>query len=234
LTLSPDRIEITTIYDGALVQVEGDAEPGSQMVVVVRGPDKEEEFNKKVRAGPIWINSGKVHVSGVPALFLSFSPEPVRDILPPETVEEYVLDAQAIKGHMHLDAEGDPIDEDLMADNYLTLKVEGDIYQLHDDTESLALGAGASRFSMELPWPRTAPPADYEVAAYECRDGEVTRTSRTTLTVEKVGVPQRVFDFAMNEASKYGLLAVLIAMCAGFGIDFIVSRTFGAKPKGGH
>ena len=47
-------------------------------MLVIRGPDKEETFNKKVRAGPIWISSGQVHITGVPSLFLSFSPAPVR------------------------------------------------------------------------------------------------------------------------------------------------------------
>ncbi len=234
LTLFPDNIEIRTLYDGAVIRVEGRASAESQVVLVVRGPDKEETFNKKVRAGPIWISSGKVHVSGVPSLFLSYSPEPVRSILPDEAVERYQLDPRAIRHVMHLDAGGDPIDEELMAENYLSLKVNSDIYQVHDDTAPLAVGAGENEFAMEIQWPRTAQPAEYEVAAYECRDGAVTNTSKATLIVKKVGLPAQVYDFAMNHARQYGLLAVIIAMCAGFGIDFVVSKTFGGKPRGGH
>jgi hypothetical protein len=229
LTLSPDLIEIKTIYSGAELRIEGEAQTGSEVVVVIRGPDKEENFNKKVRAGPIWISSGEVHVSGVPALFLSFSPRPVRAMLPEETVERYVLDPDSIKHHMLLDAGGDPIDEDLMAENYLTLKGDNDIYQVHDDSESL-VGGSDGRFALDLHWPQTAQPAPYVISAYECRDGKVVRESRGELDLAKTGIPERISSFANEEAAKYGALAVIIAMCAGFGIDFLAARLFGAKP----
>ena len=50
----------------------------------------------------------------------------------------------------------------------------------------------------------------------------------------KVGVPATLHDFAMNDAAKYGGLAVLIAVLAGFGIDFLVARIFGSKAKAAH
>ncbi len=232
--IEPERVEIKIMYSGAPVRISGTAAEGSQVVVVIRGPDKEETFNKKVRAGPIWISSGQVHVSGVPSLFLSYSPEPVRSILPPEEVERSLLDPEAIRGRMHLDAGGDEIDEDMIRTNYLTLKTDDRIYQVHDQTEGLVPSGQSGEYALEIHWPATAPPASYEVAVYECRDQEIVAQNTGLLVVEKVGLPARLYEFAMNKAPMYGALAVLLAVMAGFGIDFLTARIFGTKPKGGH
>jgi putative transmembrane protein Alph_Pro_TM len=234
LVISPERVEIKTMYSGAPVRISGTAAQGSQVVVVIRGPDKEETFNKKVRAGPIWISSGQVHVSGVPSLFLSYSPVPVRSILPAEEVDRSLLDREAIRGRMHLDAGGDEIDEELIRTNYLTLKTDNQIYQVHDQTEGLVPSGQSGEFALEIYWPPTAPPASYEVAVYECRDQEIVTENTGFLVVEKVGAPAQLYEFAMNRAPVYGALAVLLAVMAGFGIDFLTAKIFGAKSKGGH
>jgi hypothetical protein len=233
LKIEPETVEIKTVYSGAPVRISGAADPGSQIVVVIRGPDKEETFNKKVRVGPIWVSSGQVHVSGVPSLFLSFSLAPVRTLLPPEDVDRNLLDAEAIRNGIHLDAGGDEIDEDVIRGDYLTMKTNGRIYQVHDDTDELAPDQ-SGEFALEFHWPRTAPPATYEVAAYECREGEIVAKSTGVLRVEKVGLPAQLNAFAMERAPLYGAAAVLLAVAGGFGIDFLMAMVFGVKPKGGH
>lgn len=233
LSLSPQQIEIGFFYDGAPVRVEGEAQEGSDVILVVRGSDTEETFNKKVRAGPIWISSGKVRIAGAPSLFLIYSKKPVGQILSAELVTEHQLAPDAIKHHMTIDAGGDVVDEAVIADNYVTMKVEADIYQVHSGDEEGPVVSGGS-FSLDLAWPQTALPADYEVAAYECRDGDVVRISQGSLRLIKAGAPADIYAFAMESSRQYGLLAVLLAVMAGFGIDFLASRIFGRKAKAGH
>jgi hypothetical protein len=233
LSLSPQQIEIGFFYDGANVRVEGEAQEGSEVILVVRGSDTEETFNKKVRAGPIWISSGKVRIAEAPSLFLIYSKNPVESILPAELIARHQLAPDAIKHHMTIDAGGDVIDEEVIGDNYVTMKVEGRIYQVHTGEEEGPAVSNRS-FSLDLRWPRTALPADYEVAAYECRKGQVVRISRGSLRLIKAGLPADIYAFAMENSRQYGLLAVLLAVMAGFGIDFLTSRVFGSKVKAGH
>lgn len=235
LQISPEQIEMGMLYSGGRVRVSGTIEAGSQVVVVARGPEHEEAFNKKVRAGPIWISSGQVHVSGVPSLFLSFASAPVRTLLREEVVDREVLDVAAIRRHMVVDAGDDPVDRDVMTENYVSLKTERETYQVHEDAVELgaAMDAGVP-FSLEFEWPRIAQPQVYSFSAYECRDGQIVRRGGAELNVVKVGMPESIHAFAMNQSVQYGILAVLIAVIAGFGIDFVTTKLFGAKPRGGH
>jgi hypothetical protein len=49
------------------------------------------------------------------------------------------------------------------------------------------------------------------------------------LAVVEVGFPALIARLARDRASLYGIISVIIAMVAGFGIDFIPSRLFKRK-----
>ena len=235
LELSPSRIEVRTFYSGARVRAQGIIRQGSHVLVLAIGGHAEETFNKKVRFGPIWINSGKVHVSRAPSLFLSFSDQPVEEFIRPRDIARYELDEAAIKRRMQIEAEGEEVDVETMKHNYFKLKVEEGVYQIL--TGVVHLGAarnGMVPYSVEFNWPKTAPPAHYEVRAFECRDGVVVATSTAPLEVVEVGFPEVMHNLATNKASLYGVMAVLIAAMAGFGIDFVVTRVFGRKQPTAH
>ncbi|MCP5111225.1 MAG: hypothetical protein GY953_10355, partial [bacterium] len=119
LAVDPSRIEINSFYSGVPVLIEGDVMDGADVVVAIRGDTEDESFNKKVRAGPIWISSGKVHISGAPSLFLTYSGRPLTEVLDREAIEAHALDNEAIMSRLHVDAGGDEVDVDAMCRNYL-------------------------------------------------------------------------------------------------------------------
>jgi len=100
--LTPERIEKHTLFGGVQVRIEGTALPDTKVIVVVRGMDVEEAFNRKGRVGPIWVNVAKLRVYAIPSLFLCFSPEPVAALLKPEYIDKYQLDEAAIKRQMRI------------------------------------------------------------------------------------------------------------------------------------
>ena len=51
--LTPKVIEMGAFYSGKWTRISGVVARGSKAIVVVRGPDTEEVFNRKARAGPI-------------------------------------------------------------------------------------------------------------------------------------------------------------------------------------
>jgi len=120
VNLTPPSIEMGTFYNGADVRIEGLVERGASPVVVVRGAAIKEAFNKKGRSGPIWINAGKVEISGVPSLFLCFTPAPLASILPPESIGRHQLDERALKKGMVI--EPAKMDQEIIRDHYLKLK----------------------------------------------------------------------------------------------------------------
>ena len=223
IRLTPPSIEMGAFYGGSSLRIEGRTERGCAPVVVVRGPEVKEAFSRKGRSGPIWVNAGKLEISGVPSLFLCFSPAPVRSLLSAEAVARGGLDEAALKSRLVI--EPARMDHEVIREHYLKLKAEeGMLGVFPDGVQTGQPGESGVAYSVELQWPRKAPPGTYEVSVYECRDGAIIRHSTAPLRVTPVGFPAALGRLARGHGAAYGVIAVLIAAMAGFGMDFFASR----------
>jgi len=223
--VTPPTVELGTFYGGAKMHVAGMTGAGSKIVVVVRGPSAAEVFNKVGRVGPIWVNTGKVTISAAPSLLLIFSSEPLSTCLNPAAIDQYQLDLGSLKKHMQVETKAP--DRDPIADDFLDYKVHQGNYRI--TSHSVHLGApdqGGLPYSLDFEMPKTASPGKYQVSVLECRNGAVANKSDVDLGVVEVGFPALVARLARERASLYGIISVVIAMVAGFGIDFIASRIF--------
>lgn len=227
--VTPAVIEVRTTYSGAQVEVRGEVRIGARVIVMVRGPAKEEVFNRKRRVGPIWINSGKVRISGLPALLLRYVSDPAGAWLSSDSLRSYQLDESSVMEHVRVDPP-DPAADRLIRADYLAMKAQQGMYLFTDGGVLIAeYGGKRASFTATFQWPRNAPPATYEVGVYEILRGSVARHSSVPLKVVEVGFPAAVFDLATRRAPIYGALAVLVAVLAGFGIDFLATLLFGKR-----
>ena len=223
LKLTPETIEMRAFYSGAWLRIEGTIEAGSQVIVVVRGPEVEETFNVKGRVGPIWINSAKVHISGVPSLFQCFHSAPLDRLLSPQVLAPRQIGYEAIRKQMRIRPPQQ--DRDVVRTSFVTLKTEEHVYRNISNGVQMGQPTPAGvPFRVDFHWPRKAPPATYEVMVYECRDGVIVREAAASLKVVEVGFPAWMASVAREHASLYGGMAVIVAVLAGFGIDFLAVR----------
>ena len=225
--LSPDKIEMGTFYNGAPVRIEGTVPSGSQIIVIVRGPAKDELFNKKGHVGPIWVTVDKIHVTGTPSLFLRFSSADMHSFLDRETIDAYELDELSVKKRMHIrTGKGDPDPQyrEQIEKSYLELKKSDGTYRRVANRVEVTGSGAAEHYVLLFHWPRTASPGPYEVEVYACQNRAVVGRAATTLNLVEVGFPELMVTLAHKHPWWYGLLAVLSAMCAGFGIDAVISR----------
>lgn len=219
--LTPPTIKMGAFFSGATVRVEGEAGRDAQVIVIVKGSGATaESFNVKGRMGPIWVNTGKARISGVPSLFLLFSARPVSDFLGAEAIEKYGLDTAALKKQLQIGPKS--MDRDLIRSNYLKLKTEEGSYRIVSDAVKIGQANGDSvAYAVEFPWPAKAPPGAYQVDVYECQNGSVTREAHTPLQATIVGFPAWMAALANNHASLYGVVAIAVTMIAGFGMNFL-------------
>jgi len=228
--VTPRVIEMDAFYTGANVKVEGMAAPGSKIVVLVTGSESEESFNRKARFGPVWINSGKVRISGVPRLFLRFSPEPVANLLSRETIGGHLLDPTSVMARMCIQpAPPAAADDAAIRRDYLALKQSRGTYTLGDRSVTMGSDADCAWYRLEFHWPKKAPPATYRVHVFEVRNGSIGRQISVPLAVAPAGLPARIANLAEDHAASYGIAAVLIGVLAGFGIDLLATRVFRRK-----
>jgi hypothetical protein len=233
--VTPRVIEVGAFYNGASVRVEGVAAPRSKVIVTVAGSDREERFNRKARFGPVWINAGKVRISGAPSLFLRFSAAPIATLLQRDSVAGRKLDEASVTTRMHIDPPSpDRPGDAALRTTYLALKRTDGIYAFAESGIVMSQSGGDCKYALEFRWPKKAPPAEYEVRAYEVRDGSVIEEASVPLSVLPTGFPAWLAVLAEEHASLYGMAAVVIAALAGFGIDFLTTRIFGKKRSTAH
>ena len=233
LQLSPQTIEMGAFYNGAPIRLEGTVPNGSQVIVIIRGAAKDEVFNKKGRVGPIWINVDKVHVTGTPSLFLRFSSEDMHTFLDRKVIDTFELDELSVTERMHIrTSHGEPsVDyRELIQNSYLELKKKDGTYRRVANRVHTAEVNGTTHYTVLFNWPKTAPPGSYQVEVYACRDRAIVGRSGTVLRLVEVGFPAFIANLAHEHPWGYGLLAVVVAVCAGFGIDAVASRL---RPKRG-
>lgn len=232
LSISPPVIEMTTFYSGADLTVQGFVRPGSKVAVVVRGASLSETFYRKVKVGPIWVTSGKVRISGVPTLFLRFTDGLLREFLAREAIDRYQMDQAAIQRQMEVDPDHD---HETMVASWLSLKAHDGTYGLIRNGVRMGQpGPDGVPFTVAFRWPKKAPPAEYHIDAYECRDRAVIASASARLPVVRAGFPAWFAAVARERSLLYGALATLVAAAAGFGIDFLVALLFGKKAVTAH
>jgi uncharacterized protein (TIGR02186 family) len=228
IRITPPVVQMATFSGGGGVRIEGAVDADAQVVVAIRGKETEDLLNRKGRVGPIWINSGKVAVSRVPSLFLVFSSASLETILTPEAIEQAALGQAGLTRRMVVSpstADGPEVRAD-----YVALKTGEGSFRLVEGAVRLDKATGGrTRYSLELQWPTTAPPGTYTATLYECRGGAVTRTVSTGLEVAEVGIAALMRDLAENHGAWYGVIAIVVTMLLGFGIDALVARVRRAR-----
>jgi hypothetical protein len=229
--VTPAVVRMGTFYGGAAVQVEGVTGPDGKIIIVVRGGQVKEVFNKVGRVGPIWVNTDKVTISDVPSVLLVFSSEPITTCLTRAAIDKYGLDQVALKKQMHIESK--TRDFDRIADDYFLYKAGQRTYQMNKAGIRMGQPAkDAMPYRLEFILPKAAGPGEYEIEVLECRGGEVVRNSDLSFKVVEVGFPALIAWLAARHSSAYGIIAVVVAMIAGFGIDFIAAHLFKRRIAG--
>ncbi len=233
-TVTPQVIKIGAWYNGASLKVAGSASPGAKLIVTITGSDHAEVFNRKVRFGPIWINSGKVRISGAPSLFLRFSTGSVTSMLGSGEIAGHHLDQESLTSRIRVEPASPDRDDAAIRKNYLALKASYAAYRFGDGGVVTDARGDCTSYSLDLQWPKRAPPAEYQVNVYEVQDGVVSRQASSGLSVVRTGFPAWLANLASNSAPTYGIAAVLFGALAGFGIDRLSTLLFGKKRTVAH
>jgi hypothetical protein len=76
-------------------------------------------------------------------------------------------------------------------------------------------------FRAEFQLPSRAPIGEYRLEIYTLRGNRLVGHGTATLRVEQIGMQQWITQMARQHGGVYGLVAVVIALLAGFGVGLI-------------
>jgi uncharacterized protein (TIGR02186 family) len=215
--ISDHLIAITTGFTGAELLLFGAAENGT-VVVVVRGPRAPFVVRRKARIAGIWINRTEMTFRNVPHYYAIASSKPL-DTIPRVVRARHEMGTDALRLHAPKNVEPEHTASYRQA---LIRNMQNNNLYYREPARVSFLGP--QLFRVDIRFPANAPVGLYEVSVYLVRDGDVISAQSSPLHVSRIGLEAWIFDFAHRRSLAYGVLAILLAVMAGWAASLIFRK----------
>jgi uncharacterized protein (TIGR02186 family) len=209
--LTSHLIAITTGFTGASVVLFGATDSPGDVVVAVRGPDREMTVRRKNRVAGIWVNTQAMSFANVPSFYAVAASRPIEEILSPGSAALYRLGIANLKLQAQAPAQPDVVDAFRTA--LERNQKQAGLFVNHIGKVDFL---GQRLFRTTIAFPSNVPTGTYLVEVFLVRDKDVVSGQTTPLVVSKVGVDAAVFEFSGRQPGFYGAIAVLTAVVAGW------------------
>lgn len=218
LGLSSNRVAITATFDGSDILIFGavkrsepppeDASP-LNVVITVSGPLQPLTVRQSDRRLGIWMNTAAVHVDAAPSFYAVATTRPLPEVLSDtEDLRHSISIPRAIR------AIGNDVgNREEFLDALVRLRAEEGRYQL---LEGGVVFAEQTLFRAQVALPANLTEGDYATRIFLTRDGQVVDHFETTIYVRKTGIERWLYSLAQEQPFLYGLLALAIAIAAGW------------------
>ena len=218
--LSQTALALTATFTGSEILVFGavrrdapipdDAEP-LHVIVTIEGPPQRLSVWRKGRVGGIWMNVEEVRVARAPSLYAVASTAPLEQILSStEDLRHSISIPRAIRsfGTMAMAADAPRFVEAL-----IRLRREDGLFT---ETPNGMQVQQETLFSGTLELPANLIEGSYRARVFLTRGGQVVDQYETAIEVRMAGLERWLSTLARDVPLAYGLLAVLIAVAAGW------------------
>jgi len=209
--LTSHLIAITTGFTGASVVLFGATDGPGDVIVAVRGPEREMTVRRKSRVAGIWVNTQQVTFVNLPSFYAVAASRPIADILSPAAAAFYRLGIANLKLAASTPAPSVVVDAFRTA-----LERTQQEAGLYVERMGKVDFLGERLFRTTITFPSNVPTGTYLVEVFLVRDKDIVSGQTTPLVVSRVGVDAAVFEFSTRQPGFYGAIAVLTAVVAGW------------------
>lgn len=209
--LSSHSIAITTGFTGASVVLFGATDGPGDVVVIVRGPERDLTVWRKGKVAGVWANAEAVAFASVPMYYALAASKPPDEVLSPTAAVFYRIGVANLK--FSPTTAVSPERAQLFTDALITAQQQAGVFSRAPGKIAFL---GERLFRTTFNFPANIPTGVYLVQVYLVRDKDVVGAQTTPLIVSKVGVDAAVFDFAHSRSLAYGAIAVVMAVMAGW------------------
>lgn len=210
--LSEHLVAITTGFTGASVVLFGATDGPGDVVIVVRGPEREMVVRRKSRIAGLWVNTRQFAFAGVPTYYAVFSSAPLDDIVPPAVQSLHQIGL----ANLRLRPKNAAAAPDTVADFRAALLDDQQRAGVYSDNVGKISFLGDRLFRATLDFPANLPTGTYFIEVLLIRDKTVVSGQTTPLVVSQIGVDAEVGEFADRWSLLYGIIAVIGAALAGY------------------
>ena len=212
IDLTKTNVPITANFVGSDLMLYGASDSGGDVIVVVRGPNKDHIIRRKKKSAIIWINDMEITFLDAPSYYFLASTRPLNNFLSDNIARReqigYPAMALKVKGFI----ENASIIKDFRKALIKKKKKQG----LYGEGPGLVSYKGKHLFRTRLHFPANVPVGDYNIDIYVFKDGKIVNKESTVLPIQKKGIEAQVYNFAHQHALSYGIMAILVAAFAGW------------------
>ena len=210
--LSKPLVAITAGFSGSELLLFGTTDGSGDVVVVVRGPLRDQVVRRKKRVLGVWVNRDQMTFEGVPDFYTVASNRPIDEFISREVRDSYQI------GPTHLELTprrvgAAPGEINAFRNALIRNKQRQGLYSAK--TGNLIF-LSDKLFRAGLRFPANVTVGEYGIDVYLVRNGQVVDVETKVLSFRKFGFEAGVFDLAHRNSLAYGLLAVVIAAVAGW------------------
>ncbi|MBI1985551.1 MAG: TIGR02186 family protein [Rhodospirillales bacterium] len=210
--LSAPVVAITTGFTGADLLLFGVVGGAGDVVVVVRGPARDETVRRKKRIGGIWVNHAQITFEQVPTFYATAANRPLNEFVTPEFLLDNQIGVRSIELKPKLKGL-DAVEVARFRDALVRNMQKQGLYARQPGNVTFL---GNRLFRTTITFPANVATGTYGIDVYLVRDNKLISWKTTLMTVRKFGFEAGVFDFAHRHSLAYGVLAILIAAVAGW------------------
>lgn len=219
--LSKHLVAITTGFAGTDVLLFGAVEERGEVVVIVWGPRQEIAVHRKSRVAGIWINTAKMTFERAPSFYAIASSRPLEEVASEQVLDRHEMGVERLRLLLPR-AIASPDVARAWREALIRNKQKLGHYAREVGQVSFL---GERLFRTLVVFPANVPTGTYLIEVYLLQDGRVISAQTTPLVVGKIGLEAEIFDFAHNYSAYYGLIAILVALVAGWLAHIALRRT---------
>lgn len=217
--ISDHLVAITAGFTGTGVVVFGAVEGEGDVVVVVKGPERDVTVRHKGRIAGIWVNEDELQFVGVPLFYLTASSRPLEGLAPLDVLRRHDIGLD----NLRLAAKRAVSKEENQAfrEGLIRNKLRQKLYFPEPFKVSFLTGR---LFRSDFYIPANVPIGTYSVEVYFIREGQVVGAQTIPFIVSNAGVGADIQYFAHVHSILYGIIAIFLALAAGWGASVAFRR----------
>jgi len=224
-----DHISIDFFYHGSNVSVRGVSDPDADLIIKITAPEEHQALRQKGKVGGfLWMNVGTINFEHVPSLYFLSSTKKVDDILSKDEMAKYVVGYEALERHVELKPIKDEEEKTKWFNEFVKYKQNSKLYSVASSNITFTKEHGKQNYYTLFEWPYQAVPGIYTVTVYAVKDNKIIEKAESKVQVEQAGVVKKLAGMAKNNAAVYGILSILAALGAGFGVGLVFRKGGGA------
>lgn len=219
--ISTNEINIDTKFRGAKILLFGAKGDAGNIVITVRGPKKNFVVTKKQKLLGVWYNGKRVRFKEAHSFYSLFS-----TFNDQEQIDQLLAELELGKNNLKFPI-ADQNDEQKKNEFQLQLVDQLEKNKLYATSANRVDFLDETLFKVMLDFPKNIPRGIYTVEIYLISEGSLLSFQSIPIYVNQVGLSAKILDFAYQESFLYGLLAVAIALVAGWLANYLFARFIG-------